>query len=831
MKLRSARTTFFALAVLYAAGSCAPRRATEIPVPRVKPVHEVIRDLLTQEAPALDVPDTADVIRAWEQVRVFYDRRHERPAWSNGRTPGETAGQLARVLAAVDSLGLDPREYGAEVLARLLDRAQHADSLTRNARNQLLARLDVRATFAYLRLAPHLARGQVPASVLDPDWSMKRPVPDWREHLTHALESRDVTGALEGLEPTHAGYRRLRAALAGYRGIAGAGGWPQLTPGPPLALGDSGPRVAQLIHRLVATGDLRGPHAGAVFDRAVQRAVGDFQSRHGIPRSGIAGEATRAALDVPVEARMHLMALNLERWRWLPDSLGARHIVVNIPAYRLDLVRGEGIERSFRVVVGRKRSPTPVFSDVITYLELNPTWTLPKSIVVKEMIPEMKRHRDYLATNHMHVISISSAKRDSVDPAKVPWKDAASDSFLYLVIQEAGPDNPLGRLKLMCPNEYDVYLHDTPTREKFGVAVRDFSHGCVRVAQTEELADSLIGRAPGDSGGIEALLADTRWRRLRLAHPMPVHFLYWTAWVDDSNRVQFRDDLYRLDVRLDSVLRVGAPDSLKLNPGVGVSPFWLAAEAAAARDAAARARARTVTAGAKMSPDSTPKPKGIGAAARKRPDAAPGRKKGAATARAPVRVESARPPPATPRRDSSRTAESPAAGGDAADRCRLVAKADVVIFTRPNASSDIFGTLGPRDTIIASARAAGGWIGFDPASAQAANVGVFRLRWVREDQMALQGRCRDLPVVEAPPAKVCFEMFMEATAVHAAPDSSSPVVVIARYGDYAALTGKRNGWLRVDLAQGNLGIRRTGWIPREAANVNGPCDKFLRSRP
>jgi len=537
--------------------------------------------------PEFAVADTADLRRAWERTRAFYAKRHDRLAWSRRHEPNPEARELIDLLRNGDT-GLDPHDYGLTSLERLWSMALHGDSLTPASRQELVARLDVRASLAYLRMAPHLFRGRIPASVLDPDWNRRPAEPDWPQYLDHALDEHEVIASLRALEPRHLGYRRLRDALARYRLIAAGGGWPTLPPGPPLKVGDEGQRVALLVRRLIVTGDLRGPHA-SVFDRGLERAVGDFQARHGIPRSGVAGEATREALNVPVASRIETMALNLERWRWLPDSLPQPYVMVNIPAYRLDFVRANRVQRTFRVVVGRKRSPTPVFSDQIAYLELNPTWTLPRSVLVKEIVPALKHHPDYLARNHMHVISIATTSRDTIDPATVPWEKADTDSFLYLVIQDAGPENPLGRLKMMCPNEYDVYLHDTPTRDKFGVAVRDFSHGCVRVAQAEELADSLLGAMPGDTMTIEAQLLDPRWRRLRLPRWTPVHFLYWTAWVDSGGPVQFRDDLYGIDARVDSALTIGPPDSLKLNRGVELSPFWVAAEAAAARDAAARA--------------------------------------------------------------------------------------------------------------------------------------------------------------------------------------------------------------------------------------------------
>ncbi|TMQ71503.1 MAG: peptidoglycan-binding protein, partial [Candidatus Eisenbacteria bacterium] len=348
-----------------------------------------------------------------------------------------------------------------------------------------------------------------------------------------------------------------------------------------LALGDHGTRVARLIRRLRWSDDFHPTSADSVFDPVLTRAVGAVQARLGIPVSGVVGEATREQLNVPVEERIRQIDLNLERWRWLPDSLGARRVEVNIPAYRLDLYRDDRIVRSMRVVVGRQKSPTPVFTDAVTYLELNPTWTLPPSVVQKEIAPAIRRKRDYLQANHMHVFTLTSALRDTLDPRTVPWKDAVSDSFPYLVIQDAGPDNPLGSIKLMCPNEYDVYLHDTPARSRFSVAVRDYSHGCVRIEHAVELADSLLGIAPQDSMRLDSLIALRTWRRVRLPKPVPVHFLYWTAWVDSVGRMNYREDVYGLDQRLAAALRTRTRHDLDLNPAVALSPLWLAAEARA----------------------------------------------------------------------------------------------------------------------------------------------------------------------------------------------------------------------------------------------------------
>ena len=581
-----------ALMVVLGPRTCAPRRAAppgEVPHASTR---QEIRRVLDGGLAALAVSDSAGAETTWTRVRAFYAQRGDSPAWS-GRVPHRRAEQLVSALEHIGEAGLDPSDYDTEALSDLLDEAKAGGPIGWLNRERTLAQFDVRATYVYLRAAAHLRDGRVPRTVLDPDWTRRARDQDWPAHLRRWL-SHDPAQSLAELEPRHDGYRRLRRALNRYRAIALAGGLPEIPPGPPLTVGDRGPRVAALVRRLAATGDLRGTVRDTVYNARIQQAIGDLQTRHGIPRSGILGEATRAALNVPAGVRIRQMELNLERWRWLPAELGDHRIEVNIPAYRLDLIRDGRAARGMRVVVGKRKSPTPLFSDAIVYIDINPTWTLPPSVVQKEIVPELKRNPDYLFANRMHVVSIADARRDTVDPAVVPWKDAGSDSFLFLVIQDAGPDNPLGRVKLMCPNEYDVYLHDSPARSRFSVAVRDYSHGCVRVEEAVELADSLVADALGDTIGVDSLAARGTWRRVRLTEPLPVHFLYWTAWVDEGGRLNFRDDIYGLDARLAEALRTHTTAHLEINPGVALSPFWMAAEARA-REVAARAAAAGIT--------------------------------------------------------------------------------------------------------------------------------------------------------------------------------------------------------------------------------------------
>jgi murein L,D-transpeptidase YcbB/YkuD len=220
-----------------------------------------------------------------------------------------------------------------------------------------------------------------------------------------------------------------------------------------------------------------------------------------------------------------------------------------------------------RVVVGRPASMTPVFSARTAYADLDPTWTVPRSIVLGEIVPELERDPLYLERSHMRVLRVADHDTGEVDAGGVPWEEAAAAGFGYLVRQDPGPDNPLGRIKFVCPNEYDVYLHDTPARSLFAAAGRDRSHGCIRLEHAAEFGDLLMRLTKSDSTrSFEELLAEGGVPRVRFRKPVPVHVLYWTAWVDEAGEVQFRNDLYGLDARLDTALRDRRTSKFVLNP-------------------------------------------------------------------------------------------------------------------------------------------------------------------------------------------------------------------------------------------------------------------------
>jgi murein L,D-transpeptidase YcbB/YkuD len=257
---------------------------------------------------------------------------------------------------------------------------------------------------------------------------------------------------------------------------------------------------------------------------------------------------TLTALQVPVEARMAQMVLNLERWHHTRQALDERYILVNIPAFTLAVVEHERAVMHMRVIVGKPSQRTPMLHATMTYLVLNPYWEVPHNIAKREILPELHLDPTYLQKHNMKVIESGGSGIQVIDPATIDWSAISSRDLRYRFRQEPGARNALGQIKFKFPNAFDVYLHDTPTPSLFAKAQRAFSHGCIRVENPIDLAAYLLQDLPQWSRQrILAAVAGNAARRINLRTPMPVHIVYRTAWVDADGSVQFRPDIYRYD--------------------------------------------------------------------------------------------------------------------------------------------------------------------------------------------------------------------------------------------------------------------------------------------
>ena len=482
------------------------------------------------------------------EVRAFYGARQFSPAWQEAGRP-ELAVQLLAAIGDTAVEGLSPDDYHLRQLATLVPTFDKDSEAAAVERELLL-------TDAFLAIAAHYRYGRLDLRSVLPEWQPRSRNENHTVLLEAALASGDIRTALQRLLPNAAGYLALKNALRHHRQLASQGGWPAIPAGNRMEQGDNGGRVALLRQRLAVSGDLAPEQAvGDNFDTALQGAVRRFQARHGLEKDGVIGEKTLAALNMPVDMRIRQLAANLERWRWLPEDLGRRHIMVNIAGFSLTVVEKQRKVMEMSVIAGRPDRPTPIFSSTIAYLVLNPYWEVPHDIAVKDLLPKVRQDRTYLQRLGIRVLPVNGANDTALDSTRIDWQRLDASRFRYRLRQDPGPTNFLGRIKFIFPNPYSVYLHDTPARELFKQESRAFSSGCVRVEKPLDLAALLLRDTPlgTEQALISALTGGTR--TVHLPTPMPIHLLYWTAWVDDQGASHFRPDLYGHDRLIEDGLK------------------------------------------------------------------------------------------------------------------------------------------------------------------------------------------------------------------------------------------------------------------------------------
>ncbi len=330
-----------------------------------------------------------------------------------------------------------------------------------------LAALDLRLTRAFLDYGGDLLAGRLDPQAVDNGWYIKARRAAIDSTLRSALSKDGFGDMVSPLRPRQKEYEELLKMLAEYREIEAKGGWPTIAVVSRLQWGDEGPWVGVLRQRLKATGDLEEAGGKPIYDDKVAKAVARFQERHGITADGTVDPTTLAALNVPVETRIRIIELNLERYRWLPSDFGKRYILVNIPDYRLHAY-DDGKERlTMRVIVGDEYShATPVFADSMTYVVFRPQWDVPHRVLVDEVIPNVRKNIHYLAQHSYELVDI--ARNEVIaDPSAINWSKLDRNKLPFRVRQKPGSDNELGTVKFMFPNQFAIYLHDTPADSLF----------------------------------------------------------------------------------------------------------------------------------------------------------------------------------------------------------------------------------------------------------------------------------------------------------------------------------------------------------------------------
>lgn len=497
-----------------------PKQDTYLGVPAAD-VQAALTQRLAQK------PSAAVTDDQWKHVKKLYGTFGQQLLWLDDKgvhQPRVTA--LLNTIASADSDAIDLTKFPLGDLERALT------AVAQKPTAQQLADADVMLSSAFVAYGETMLTGQLDPKTLNQSWHISTQDEKVDSALTLSIREDDFTAALVRMRPQDPGYDSLRTELGNYRALVAKGGWPVIPGGKQLRRGDkdSPARINALRSRLRAEGYLAGDSSSApVFDRALSAAVAEYQARHSIGVDSMLGTETLQSLNLPADYRLAQIAANLERYRWMPRTLGQRYILVNVPQFYLHAYDSGQKSLDMKVIVGKEYEDkaTPVFSDSMEYVVFRPYWNITPTIAANEILP---KGPDYLAANDMEIYN---------------------DHGRQAVRQRPGPKNALGFVKFLFPNDFNIYLHDTPNHELFKQDVRAFSHGCIRLEKPAELAQWVLG---WDAGRVDAAMHGEDNRQITLPKKIPVYIVYFTAFVQDGH-LDFGNDLYDRDNKLVAAMK------------------------------------------------------------------------------------------------------------------------------------------------------------------------------------------------------------------------------------------------------------------------------------
>jgi L,D-transpeptidase YcbB len=439
--------------------------------------------------------------------------------------------------------GLNPDDYPVDTLIDLRDSIDPNDP-------QSAAQAELYYSAFFVAYAADLKIGRIAPQKVDPNLFRNRKTIDVLRVLTDLKKQRDPGKFLSAFEPHNEHYQALKKMMRLYSGIAESGAWPVIGQGTVVKPGMSDPRIPQIRSLLAQTGDFEWDVSSSpVYDQKLAIAVQRFQQRNGLEAKGLLGKQSILSMNITPNERVKQIMLNMERWRWMPDNLGDDHFLVNIAAFELQRVQSSVIVERMNVVAGAIATQTPEFSDEMEYVELNPTWTVPYNIATSEMLPKLRANPFAYANDFDVFVNGKLGSWDSID-----WNAYGPGRFPFTFRQNPGPKNALGKAKFMFPNVHNIYLHDTPAKDKFASTSRAFSHGCIRLSKPIDLAHTLIDNMPGWSPErLDQVLASGENTKVVLPRKIPVHLIYATAFKGE-NGIEFRPDVYGRDRKLYNAL-------------------------------------------------------------------------------------------------------------------------------------------------------------------------------------------------------------------------------------------------------------------------------------
>jgi murein L,D-transpeptidase YcbB/YkuD len=515
---------YFIVLLVFVALSCVKESKKSKPNLKqvVKPSIQVVGNSVAIDSILLNTYSSTN-------LKDFYFATGFRSVWQSKKARKIILEQLT----FSESEGLSTSDYNSALLKKYEEKYA---GLTTDEK----AKYDIIMTNSFQKYILHLTRGKLNHSYLNKNWDLKENTIDINQTITRLLKTDSLELKINQLKPNHVVYKSLKKALK----IIHSYPIDDFTPiefKDKIVLNDTNSLLIDIKKRLMYWRDMDSNDSLTfIYDNETNRAVKKFQMRHGLAADGVIGKGTVDALNFSKKHRKAQILANLERWKWFPKGMGKHYIIVNIADYKLTLVKKMDTVRTHKVIVGRDERPSPVLSSNLNKLVFNPTWTVPPTILKEDMIPAIKRNRNYLAQNKIKIYN-----KNGKEVAATSWKIAKANEYHY--IQSPGSFNSLGLVKFLFSNRFSIYLHDTNHRDFFGKHKRSLSSGCVRVENPLKLAECLLDdEVNWNSDKITNMLQNKKTKSVRIPNEVKVHILYWTAW-SENNTLIFRDDIYNLD--------------------------------------------------------------------------------------------------------------------------------------------------------------------------------------------------------------------------------------------------------------------------------------------
>ena len=503
--------------------------------PQAQPASESLRVRVEQLHEGQNTSIRGARLKQRDAVSHFFDARNFTPAWQ-----GSAPDQIVQAIRDIEQDGLTPGDYHLAAIEAL--RSAPASSPGRDVDLQILL------TDAVAALVDEVRFGKVRPVTLDRRWNVnpRAGAPPIETLLATIAASSSASAAIDALKPSHFIYGGLKRALAWNRAIAARGGWPAVPQGATLKPGGKDSRIALIRKRLAATGELTDPSGSDEYDEALDTAIRLFQERHRLKADGTIGKATVDALNVSAPERLGQIRVNLERARWVIGDLKDTFVLANLAAFKVYVIRGGKNIWEARTQVGKAGRQTPAFRADLRYLVFNPDWTVPPTILAQDVLGAMRKGQNAVARKRLTIVDRQGR---SVAPDSIDWATVTPRTFPYTLRQPPGPDNALGRVKFIFPNEHSIFLHDTPSRALFTADERTFSSGCIRVEHPLDLAAVLLqGQGDWTSARIQQVVDGGRTETVYLKQPLPVLIVYWTVSVGAAaQEIRYARDVYNLD--------------------------------------------------------------------------------------------------------------------------------------------------------------------------------------------------------------------------------------------------------------------------------------------